>query len=72
MFRADIFSLDKFKSDYFPPELIFFFFRLCIALEDLEDKERGVKCKEITRCLYKIVFGLRYKNTQISDILKEH
>lgn len=67
---ADISSLDKFDPDYFPPELIFFFFGLCIAFEDLEDKERGAKCKEVTRCLYGIVSGLGYEATQISDFLE--
>ena len=32
---ADISGLDKFEPDYFPPELIFFFFGLCIAFEDV-------------------------------------
>ena len=67
---ADISSLDKFEPDYFPPELIFIFFGLCIAFEDLEDRERGAKCKEVTRCLYGIVSGLGYEATQISDILE--
>ena len=67
---ADISGLDKFEPDYFPPELIFFFFGLCIAFEDVKDKERGAKCKEITRCLYGIVSGLGYEATQISDILE--
>ncbi len=67
---ADISSLDKFDPDYFPPELIFFFFGLCITFEDLEDEERGAKCKEVTRCLYGIVSGLGYEATQISYFLE--
>jgi hypothetical protein len=45
--------------------------RLGIALEDVGDKDRAAKCKEITRLLYGIVSGLGYEANQISDILEK-
>lgn len=65
---ADISNLDKFEPIYWSVELMFFLFSLCIALEDVGNKDRAAKCKEITRLLYGIVSGLGYESNQISDI----
>lgn len=68
---VDVSNLDKFEPIYCPGELMFLFLGLCIALEDVGDKDRAAKCKETTRFLYGIVSGLGYEATQISDILKK-
>ena len=66
-----LFLVNIFEPAFFPPELIFFFYGLCITFEDVGDLERGAKCKEMTRCLYGIISGLGYEATEIGDVLEE-